>query len=97
MSLIPNILVIGEPGSGKSVGTGRLTRDFPGAVVIQDPHRNSLAELGLLHVTGNVLFDRVSDLQHSLGYGLLRHSRHSDEQVRMQQNLKRARLVAECR
>ena len=93
--MIPNVLVIGEPGSGKSVAAARDAVAFTGAVVVLDPHRESLARLVLEHATGNVLFDRVSDLDHVLGYELLKPSVHADPLKRYQQNERRARLFVE--
>ena len=43
--MIPNVLAIGEPGSGKSVAAARDAVEFPGSVVVLDPHRDSLARL----------------------------------------------------
>jgi hypothetical protein len=54
--MIPNVLVIGEPGSGKSQGAARDAISFPGALVVLDPHKDSIAQLVLTHVTGEVLF-----------------------------------------
>ena len=54
--MIPNRLIIGEPGSGKSVGTAALALAFPGAVFSADPHSDSLTALLLEHLDGEVLF-----------------------------------------
>lgn len=91
----PNVLVIGEPGSGKSVAAARDAIQFPGAVIILDPHKESLAELVLTHAEGNILFDRVSDLDHCLGYELLKPSQHVDASRRLQQNQHRAQVFVE--
>jgi hypothetical protein len=91
----PNILSIGEPGSGKSVGAARDALQFPGAAVILDPHKDSLAALVLIHAQGNVLFDRISDLDYTLAYELLKPSRHPNPERRLQQNLHRARTFLE--
>jgi hypothetical protein len=91
----PNVLVIGEPGSGKSVAAARDAIEFPGAAVILDPHKDSLASLVLAHATGNMLFDRIDDLDHALGYELLKPSRHADPLRRMQQNLRRAHVFVD--
>ena len=64
-------------------------------MVVLDPHRDSLARLVLEHASGNVLFDRLSDLEHVLGYELLRPSEHPDALKRAQQNERRARLFVE--
>jgi len=93
--MIPNVLVIGEPGSGKSVGTAAAALAFSGSVVILDPHKDSLAKLVLEHAEGNVLIDRISDLDHPLRYGLLRPSTHSDPLKRAQENQRLAKLFVE--
>jgi hypothetical protein len=93
--VIPNVLVIGEPGSGKSVAAARDACEFPGAALVLDPHRDSLGRLVLEHATGNVLFDRLSDLDCVLGYELLKPSTHPDARKRAQQNERRARLFVE--
>ena len=95
-AVIYNVLVIGEPGSGKSVAAARDALAFPGAVIILDPHRDSLAQLFLLHCDGaNVLFDRLADLENALGYDLLRPSAHPDPLRRAQQNQRRAEIFVE--
>src|SRR5947209_10886183 len=95
-AVIYNVLVIGEPGSGKSAAAARDALTFPGAVVILDPHRDSLAQLFLLHCgEGTVLFDRIPDLEHTLGYELRRPSAHPDSLRRAQQNQRRAEIFVE--
>lgn len=93
--MIPNILIIGEPGSGKSVGSAVDALAFPGAVVILDPHKDSLARLVLTHAEGDILYDRLDDLEHALGYDLLRPSSHSNPTVRLQENRDRAKFFVE--
>ena len=93
--MIPNLLVIGEPGSGKTVGTAVRALTFPGAVISLDPHWDSLSTLLLEHAHGDILFHRLSDLDHALGYDLLRPSTHPDPSRRMQQNRARARQFVE--
>jgi len=93
--MIPNVLVIGEPGSGKSVGTAAAALDFPGSVVSLDPHRDSLTRLLLENARGPVLYDRISDLYRTLQYGLLRASTEKDPRKRDQENHRRAKLFVE--
>jgi hypothetical protein len=93
--VIPNILTIGEPGSGKSFGSASDVLKFPGAKFIGDPHKNSLGKLVLTHATGNVLYDRLDDLDHSLGYGLLKASQHPNAMKRLQENQRRAKIFVE--
>lgn len=90
----PNVLVIGEPGSGKTVGTAVHALRFPGAVVALDPHNDSLSSMLLEHRDGDVLFHRLSDLDHALGYDLLRPSAHPDPATRLRENRRRARQLA---
>jgi hypothetical protein len=93
--MIPNILIIGEPGSGKSVGSAADALAFRGAKVILDPHKDSLARMVLTHANGNILYDRLDDLDHPLGYGLLRASEHQNPLKRQQENQRRAKLFVE--
>lgn len=93
--MIPNILTIGEPGSGKSVGSASDALRFPGSVVILDPHKDSLGRLVLEHAQGNILYDRLSDLDHALRYGLLCPSTNPDLRKRAQENQRRAKLFVE--
>jgi len=92
---IPNILATGEPGSGKTVGTAAYGLRFPGAVYSADPHNESLSTKLLEHYEGDALFHRLSDLKHSLGYGLMEASRHPNPGVRLRENRRRARQFAE--
>ena len=92
---IPNVLRVGEPGSGKSQAAARTAVEFEGAVVVFDPHKDSLARLVVEHAGGEVLFDRLSDLTPTLGYELLKPSVHPDPVKRAQQNERRAKLFVE--
>ncbi|HYH66797.1 MAG TPA: hypothetical protein VD866_19035 [Urbifossiella sp.] len=67
---------------------------FQGGLYIADPHAHSLAENFLLHATGDVLFDRLSD-PFPLGYGLLKPSRHPDPRERSKENLAEARTFTD--
>jgi hypothetical protein len=91
----PNIFVCGEPGSGKTVGTAVWAMRFPGAVVSLDPHWDSLSMLLLEHADRDILFHRISDLDHALGYDLLRASTHPDPAVRFRDNRRRAKQFAQ--
>src|SRR5205823_6225151 len=95
VSQIENVITVGEPGSGKSVGTARDVLSWTGSAVVLDPHKDSLGRLVLTHKTGNVLYDRLDDLAHPLGYGLLRPSRLADAARRAQQNLRRAQVFVD--
>ncbi len=95
MKLIPNNLTIGQPGSGKTVGMARLALNFHRAVVSLDPHNDSLTALLLDHLDGEVLYHKLSDLDHPLGYGLLRSSANPDPGKRLQENRRRAKQFVE--
>lgn len=90
-----HLLVIGEPGSGKTFGTAARALTFPGAVVSADPHWDSLSMLLLEHAEGDILFHRISDLNHALGYDLLRASKNPNPVERYRENRRRARLFVE--
>src|SRR5437868_2951356 len=65
-------LVVGSPGTGKSVAAVQYALDFDGAVVIYDPHRDSMARMFLAGAPlGNVIFDRLSDTKNAPGYGIM--------------------------
>src|SRR5438552_18478804 len=82
-----HVLVIGTPGSGKSVGCARDAVGYCGTAIILDPTRDSLARLVLTHADGrNILFDRLSDLEYPLGYELLKPSAHPNPERRRMQN-----------
>jgi hypothetical protein len=93
--MIPNVLIIGEPGSGKSVGAAADALRFPGSRVILDPHKDSIGRLVLEHATGFVLYDRLDDLDHALGYGLLKPSCEPNPLKCLQENQRRARLYVQ--
>jgi hypothetical protein len=72
MSFPGNILATGSTGSGKTQGAARTISANPDeAAVILDPHERSLARTALQHLDGNVLFERLSDLQPCLRCGFL--------------------------
>ncbi len=90
------VLVLGSPGSGKSVGSARDAVEYPGTVVILDPAKDSLARLVLMHdPSPNILFDSLSDLEHPLGYDLLKPSRHPNPERRRMQNQLRIQAMVE--
>lgn len=92
---MPNVLVVGAPGGGKSFAAASDAVNFQGAVVVLDPHKDSLAQLVLMHARGNVLFDRLSDVKHSLGYDLLKPSANCDPVQRQMENHRRAQIFVE--
>ncbi|MFN4261396.1 MAG: hypothetical protein ACK4RK_19085 [Gemmataceae bacterium] len=69
-----NVVRIGEPGSGKTEATVTSIAQSNGAEVNLDPHEDSLARKALIHTEGNVLFARLSDVRHAIGFELLKQS-----------------------
>lgn len=68
---VPNILVSGEPGSGKSYGIAHVALSYRGSLYSGDPHERSTTRLLLEHGEGNILYHNVGDEDHRLGYGFL--------------------------
>ena len=62
--------------------------------MIFDPHKQSLAETVLTHATGNLLYDKLSDLRHALGYAMLTPSSSPDPPQRELENQLRAEAFA---
>lgn len=63
--------------------------------MILDPHKQSLAEVVLMHVTGNVLYERLSDIRMTLGFELLAPSSNADSVQRQLENQRRAESFVE--
>jgi hypothetical protein len=63
--------------------------------IVFDPHPDSLAAKLLTHATGNVLYDNLSNLKHTLGYNFLRPSTNPNPLERLEENERKAeRFVA---
>jgi hypothetical protein len=86
MNDLCNVLVLGATGQGKSKAAVRDALNFPGAVVVIDPHKDSLARDLLVHATGDVLYDRLSDLRHPLRFDFLKPSDDPDPLARAAEN-----------
>lgn len=71
---------------GKSQATAAAIAQSVGAECICDPHKDSLAKTALIHAKGNVLFCRLSDIRHSIGFDLLTRSEHTDDDLRELEN-----------
>ena len=91
----PSMLGIGSPGGGKSFVAAVDVLNFPGTAVVMDPAHDSIADIVLRFAEGNVLYDRLSDIKHALGYELLKPSAHRDLEEKAKQNHMRARLFVE--
>ncbi len=72
----------GRPGSGKSEAGARASVEDTGSWLLLDPHERSLARRTLTQAKGNVLFDRLDDKKHALGYGLLESLTSADSSHR---------------
>lgn len=59
------------------------------AAVICDPHKQSLAQTALTHATGNILYERLSDIRQTLGFSLLSPSTNPDPMLRLLENQQR--------
>ena len=56
---IDHVLVMGEPGGGKSVASIRDVNEFPGSVFVDDGHKDSLARACREHSDiEHILWDR---------------------------------------
>lgn len=84
-------------GGGKSQATAWDIVHTPDAAhIVIDPAMKSLAETVLLHApTNNVIFDRLSDLEHAPGYPTLEPSTHPDSAVRHSENDRRSESFIE--
>lgn len=92
---LPSVLTVGAPGSAKSYGAAQDLVAFPGGWFVGDPHKKSLGHLALTHATGNVLYDRLSDLKYPLRFRLLRPSADPDPDVRRAANDRQAMRFAD--
>src|SRR5260221_9714278 len=91
-----NGLKVGATRQGKTLSAARDVVESPDeACIILDPHKDSLAQAVLAHASGNVLFERLSDVKRTLGFELLTASTHSDPQLRHQENERRAEAFVE--
>lgn len=91
----PNVLAISSPGGGKSWSAAVDAINFPGAIFVGDPHKESLAELILDNAGGNILFDRFSDLQHSVRFNFQRASSAKNHDKRKAENNQAAQLFTQ--
>lgn len=96
MILRTNVLKVGATRKGKSESAAREIVESPEeAVCIFDPHKQSLAERVFTHATGNVLYERLSNIKHTLGFDLLKASRNPDALLRQLENQRRAEAFVE--
>src|SRR5947199_9924747 len=91
-----NILKVGATRQGKTLAAARSVIEATDeAAVILDPHKQSLAETVLTHVSGSVLYERLSDIRATLGFELLAPSPHTDPVQRQLENQRRAEAFVE--
>ena len=84
--IIMNCLITASPGGGKSMLAAREALEWNGPLIVIDPHRDSLAKKVLTHITGNVLYEKLSDVVHTLGWDFLIPSDHPNPAVRKMEN-----------
>src|SRR2546421_172006 len=85
-----NILICGRTRGGKTLAAARSALEDPREARVDcDPHKDSYGRALLTHLTGNVLYDCLSD-RHGLPYDLLVPSDDPDPEVRADQNYRRA-------
>ena len=91
-----NVLKVGATRQGKTLAAARsVLESLDEAAVILDPHKQSLAQAVLTHVTGNVLYERLSDIRATLGFELLAPSSNPDALQRQLENQRRAEAFVE--
>jgi hypothetical protein len=90
-----NVVRIGAPGSGKTLATARSGVESDGAEVDFDPAKESFAQEVLTHAKGNLLYAKLSDLRHTLGFELGKPSTHADPVMRQQENHLQAEALAD--
>jgi hypothetical protein len=82
---------VGATRKGKTLAAARSIVEAPhDAAVILDPHKLSLAYTVLTHASDNILFERLSDIQYTLGFEFLTPSSNPDPRLRQQENHRRA-------
>jgi hypothetical protein len=90
VAVTENVLVVGATRKGKTLSAARALIESPRwAWVALDPHKKSLAETLLIHATGNVLFDRLSNVERYLCYDMLSPSTNRDLRLRYAENLRK--------
>src|SRR5436305_4684434 len=95
MRYAENVLRVGAPGTGKTLATARSLVEADGAEVILDPHKDSLAREVLTHAEGNLLYAKLSDLGHTLGFELLVPSTNPNPFLRAMENQLNAEAFVE--
>ena len=81
-----HVLRVGATRAGKTQATAADIARSTGAELVLDPHKDSLAQTALVHATGNVLYCKLSDIRHSIGFDLITPSTHPDSEMRALEN-----------
>lgn len=98
MTPLTNRIRIGRTRRGKTLAGARDLVEGAGSVaaVVLDPHNHSLAEAVLTHAPAEtILFERLSDLTHTLGFDLLRPSTNADPLLRRAEDQRTAETFVE--
>src|SRR5438094_762356 len=91
-----NILKVGATRKGKSESAATDIIANPGeAVILLDPHKQSVAERVLTHATGEVLYEQLSEIRPTLGFDMLLGSQHPDPLRRQMLNQQRGEAFCE--
>src|SRR5438105_1917917 len=90
-----NELKTGATRKGKTLSAARGVIEADESAVILDPHKESLAQAVLTHATGNILYERLSDIQLTLGFELLTPSHNPDPMLRHLENQRKAEAFVE--
>lgn len=77
-----NVCRVGEPGSGKSKATAASIVASHDAEIAITPHGDDLSSEILPHLAGNVLYAKLSDLDHAIGFETLRSGESDQENHR---------------
>lgn len=86
-----NELYVGATRQGKTLAAVRRIVETPGeAAIVCDPHELSLVLGVLTHARREMLYERLSHVEHALGFDLLVPSIQSDPMARLLENQRRA-------
>src|SRR6266849_8747604 len=96
MTVKCNVLKVGATRKGKTLSAARdIVESHDEAAVVLDPHKQSLADTALTHATGNILYERLSNIRATLGFELLAPSKNPDPMQRHLENQRRSEAFVE--
>ncbi|MBI1830013.1 MAG: hypothetical protein HYR84_01020 [Planctomycetes bacterium] len=90
-----NVLKLGATRMGKTLSAARDQMESDEASITLDPHKQSLAEAALIHAKGNFLYERLSDVELTLGWEFLTPSTHMNPMQRQMENHRKAEAFVE--